>query len=165
MGSTITVKGIKKTRRYIRGIMRRSLNFNAQLRWARDEIRKANRANFATEGSASGKPWNALDLEYQSWKIAHYGGLPTLVREGDLFRQLTTLSGRVNHVGIKHATFGTDQDFAAFHQMGTRFMPARKIVFVPKGFAHDLGKEVADYLVYGMRGSRSYKKLKALVFD
>ena len=166
MGKTaIEVKGIKRTRRYIRGIMKRSLNFHTQLRWARDEIKKANRANFATQGLASGKAWNALDLEYQSWKMAHYGPLPTMVREGDLFRQLTTLSGRVNHVGIKHATFGTDQDYAGFHQTGTRFMPARKIVFVPKRFAHELGEEVADYLVYGKRGTRTYKKLKALVFD
>ncbi len=165
MGSTITVKGIKRTRRYIRGIMKRSLNFHSQLKWARGEIKKANRMNFATQGTASGKPWNLLDLEYQSWKIEHYGAVPTMVREGDLFRQLTTLSGRVNHVGIKHATFGTDQDYAGFHQTGTRFMPARKIVFVPKGFAHDLGKEVADYLVYGRKGTRTYKKLKALAFD
>ena len=121
--------------------------------------------NFATDGVASGKKWNALDLEYQSWKIRRYGNLPTMIREGDLYRQLTSLSGRVNHVGLKTAQFGTDLEYAEFHQTGTRFMPARKIVFVPKGFAHDLGVEVAEYLVYGQKGTREYKKLKALAFD
>ena len=44
-------------------------------------------------------------------------------------------------------------------------MPARKIVFVPKQFARGLANEVADYLVYGIKGTREYKKLKAAVFD
>ncbi len=163
--SKIEAKGVLKTRAYFAGMVKRAGNFHAQLKWARDEMKKANRANFATKGLASGKAWNALDLEYQSWKIAHYGSLPTMVREGDLYRDLTTLSGRVNHVGMHSATFGTDLEYAKFHQTGTKFMPARKIVFVPKGFAHDLGEEVAEYLVYGMKGTRSYKKLKALAFD
>jgi len=163
--SKIEMRGVLKTRAYFAGMVRRSLNFHSQLKWARDEIKKANRLNFATQGEASGKAWNTLDMEYQSWKIAHYGSLPTMIREGDLFRDLTTLSGRVNHVGRKTATFGTDLDYARFHQTGTRFMPARKIVFVPKGFAHDLGEKVGEYLVYGTEGSQAYKRLKAMVFD
>lgn len=163
--SQIEARGVLKTRAYFAGMVRRSLNFHSQLKWARDEIKKANRMNFATGGVASGKKWNSLDLEYQSWKIQQYGNLPTMIREGDLYRQLTSLSGRVNHVGIKTAQFGTDLEYAEFHQTGTKFMPARKIVFVPKGFAHDLGVQVAEYLVYGQKGTRTYKKLKALAFD
>jgi len=163
--SKIEARGVLQTKAYFAAMVKRAGNFHAQLKWARDEMKKANRANFATKGLASGKAWNALDLEYQSWKIAHYGSLPTMVREGDLYRDLTTLSGRVNHVGMHSATFGTDLEYAKFHQTGTKFMPARKIVFVPKGFAHDLGEEVAEYLVYGMKGTRTYKKLKALAFD
>jgi phage gpG-like protein len=161
----IEARGVLKTRAYFAGMVRRSLNFRSQLKWARDEIKKANRANFATGGLKSGKKWNALDLEYQSWKIRQYGNLPTMIREGDLYRELTSLSGRVNWIGLKTAQFGTDQAYAKFHQSGTRFMPARKIVFVPKRFARGLGLEVADYLVYGQKGTRTYKKLKALAFD
>ena len=150
---------------YFRNMRRRAENFSAQLRWARDELKKANRDNFRTQGLASGEAWNALDLEYQSWKIQRYGNLPTMVREGDLYRDLTTLSGRVNHIGLQTATFGTDLEYAKFHQTGTRFMPARKIVFVPKQFARGLANEVADYLVYGIEGTREYKRLKAAVFD
>jgi phage gpG-like protein len=163
--SRIEVKGVLKTKAYFKSIHRRALNFSSVLRWARDDIKKANRANFATLGVASGKAWNALDTEYQSWKIEHYGALPTMIRSGDLYRQLTTLSGRVNHIGLKSAQFGTDQDYARFHQLGTRFMPARKIVFVPKHFAHELGVKVGEYLVYGAPGTAEYKKLKAAVFD
>lgn len=128
-------------------------------------MKKANRLNFATQGLASGKAWNTLDMEYQSWKIAHYGALPTMIREGDLYRDLTTLSGRVNRVGHRSATFGTDLEYAKFHQHGTRFMPARKLVFVPKGFAHDLGEKVGEYLLYGTKGMQGYKRIKAMVFD
>jgi len=164
--SKIEARGVLKTRAYFAGMVKRAENFHSQLKWARDEIKKANRMNFTTGGVAStGKKWNALDLEYQSWKIQRYGNLPTMIREGDLFRQLTTLSGRVNHIGLKNAQFGTDLEYAKFHQAGTKFMPARKIVFVPKGFARGLGLEVADYLVYGQKGTRTYKKLKALAFD
>jgi phage gpG-like protein len=161
----ITVHGIGKTRLYFANMVRRSVNFHSELRWARNEIRKANLSNFATQGLTSGAAWNQLDTEYQSWKIAHYGSLPTMIREGDLFRQLTTLSGRVNHVGMRSATFGTNLDYARFHQHGTRFMPARKIVFVPKGFARELGEKVGEYLVYGNEGSQAYRRVKAMVFD
>ena len=163
--SRIEVKGTKRTKAYFKGMQRRALNFGAQLRWARDEIKKANRQNFATQGMASGKAWNALDLEYQSWKIQNYGPLPTMIREGDLYRELTTLSGRANHIGLRSAQFGTDLDYARFHQTGTRFMPARKIVFVPKDFARQLGEEVGEYLVFGNKGTAEYRKLKAAVFD
>ena len=141
----------ERVKLYFRNMRRRAENFRAQLRWARDELKKANRDNFRTQGLTSGKAWNELDLEYQSWKIQRYGNLPTMVREGDLYRDLTTLSGRVNHIGLQTATFGTDLEYAKFHQTGTRFMPARKIVFVPKDFAHKLGEEVAEYLVFGKK--------------
>ncbi|HCE75963.1 MAG TPA: hypothetical protein DEP04_04980, partial [Dehalococcoidia bacterium] len=65
--SRVEVKGVARTKAYFKGIQRRAMNFSAQLRWARDEIKKANRQNFATQGMTSGKAWNALDLEYQSW--------------------------------------------------------------------------------------------------
>ena len=161
----VEARGTLQVRAYFAGMVRRSVSFHSVLRWARDEIRKANRLNFATQGLASGEAWNALDMEYQSWKIAHYGSLPTMIREGDLYRDLTTLSGRVNRVGHRSATFGTDLEYAKFHQTGTRFMPARKIVFVPKGFAHDLGEQVGEYLLYGNKGSQAYKRIKAMVFD
>ena len=44
-------------------------------------------------------------------------------------------------------------------------MPARKIVFVPKGFARELGEKVGEYLLYGNKGSQGYKRIKAMVFD
>ena len=59
--SRVEVKGVARTKAYFKGIQRRAMNFSAQLRWARDEIKKANRQNFATQGMASGKAWNALD--------------------------------------------------------------------------------------------------------
>ncbi len=154
-------KGIKKTQRSFGHMARRAQNFAPAYRWARRELRQWNAANFASDGVASGKKWNELDTEYHSWKIAHYGSLPTMVRTGDLYRDLITLRGRANHIGHKNASFGTDIEYAKFHQTGTRFMPKRKIVFTPKRFSEKLGERVLDYVVYGMPGTRAYKKLKA----
>ena len=155
------VKGVNKTIASYTNMIRRSQNFAPSYRWARRELRQWNAANFASDGVASGKKWNALDTEYHSWKIQHYGPLPTMVRTGDLYRDLITLRGRANHIGHKNASFGTDIEYAKFHQTGTRFMPARKIVFTPKRFADILGERVLDYIIYGMPGTRAYKKLKA----
>ncbi len=159
--------GLARTRMYFRNMVRRSGNFRSELKWARDELKKANRRNFATQGTTSGEPWNKLDTEYQSWKIEQYGisGLPTMIRSGNLYRDLTTLGGRVNHIGLKSATFGTDLEYAKFHQHGTRFMPARKIIFVPKDFARQLGEKVGDYMVYGSKGMEGYRRIKAVVTD
>ena len=76
-----------------------------------------------------------------------------------------SLSPSAIHKGLKSAQFGPDLDYARFHQTGTRFMPARKIVFVPKDFARQLGEEVGEYLVFGKKGTAEYRKLKAAVFD
>lgn len=162
---SIEMVGLARTKMYFRNMVRRTNNFRSELRWARDELKKANRRNFATQGAASGEPWNKLDTEYQSWKIERYGALPTMIRSGDLYRDLTTLAGRVNHIGFKSATFGTDLEYAKFHQHGTRFMPARKIVFVPKDFARQLGEKVGEYVVYGPEGMEGYRRIKALVTD
>ncbi|HIG28282.1 MAG TPA: hypothetical protein EYQ50_10960 [Verrucomicrobiales bacterium] len=154
------VKGIKKTQSVFAGMTRRSQSFAHSYRWARRELQRWNAANFATGGVVSGNKWNALDTEYHSWKIAHHGPLPTMVRTGDLYRDLVTLRGRANHIGHKDASFGTDIEYAKFHQTGTKFMPKRKIVFTPNRFADKLGERIVDYIIYGRPGTRAYKRLK-----
>jgi len=159
------VYGAKKLARYFRGSAKRATNLSGPFRWARRDLRRLNAANFASDGVASGKKWNALDTEYHAWKIRHHGGTPTMIRTGDLYRDLTTLSGSENYIGHKNAAFGTDLEYAKFHQTGTRFMPARKIVFAPEIFQKRLGNKIADHLVYGGNpASRSYRKMKSVAF-
>ena len=162
---TTKVFGGNRLIRHFLMAMKRGESFAAQYRWARREIIRWNVMNFATHGEASGKAWNALDTEYQSWKIAHYGPVPTMIRTGDLYADLVTLRGGPNHVGHKSAAFGTDIEYAHFHQTGTRHMPEREIVFIPTRFAESLGQKMVDNIVYGNAFAEGYKKAKHLLFN
>lgn len=161
---SMKLKGHKRFQRHLAMDIKRAASFSSAFRWARRDISKWNKANFATLGGASGKPWNALDTEYQSWKIAHYGPLPTMIRTGDLYRDLITLRGGPNSIGHKRAEFGTDVEYAHFHQTGTRFMPARKVMFVRKKFKRDLGKKMIEHILFGPAAFQGYKRIKSVVF-
>ena len=159
------VTGHRRTLRHHAAAIKRAQSFAPAYRWARREMIRWNASNFATLGEASGKPWNALDTEYQAWKIAHHGAVPTMIRTGDLYRDLITLRGGPNHIGHKSAAFGTNIEYAHFHQTGTRHMPQREIVFVPKRFAESLGEKMAEHVVEGNVVAAGYKKAKHLLFN
>lgn len=124
----------------------RARNFMSVFRWARDELRKANAANFASNGLPAGG-WAPLDAEYAAWKAVNFPGAPPMQRGGRLLRDLTTLSGSGNRIGLTSAEFGTTVEYAKFHQYGTTKMPARKVVFSPPGFAAELGQHAASHIV------------------
>lgn len=157
------VTGIQNVNRYFDGMLKRSADFRSIFRWAQRELEEANRENFATHGARSGRPWMPLDNEYARWKLSEYGPLPTLIREGDLYRSLTFLRGSPNDIGARSATFGTDLPYAKFHQAGTSKMARRTIVFVPELFAERLGRMVLNYLVYGSETGVSIKRLRGML--
>jgi phage gpG-like protein len=142
----------KQARMGMRKRFDRAEDFKPIFRWARDELSRANRRNFASAGAASGKPWLPLDDEYARWKLAHAGPSPLLVFSGKLMRSLTSLRGSPNEIDKKHAVFGTNIDYAGFHQYGTSKMPARKIVYVPPLFAQTMAEKAADHIVHGKFG-------------
>jgi len=144
-GST---SGVRQARNRIIGMQRRSADFRSVFRWARKELEEANRQNFASQGLTSGRPWPPLSADYAGWKLANYGPLPTLIRTGDLYKDLTFLRGKPNSIGLRSATFGTNLPYAKFHQAGTRDMPRRRIVFAPDLFAQRLGRVILNYVVY-----------------
>ncbi len=155
----ITVRA-KQARGNMRSMAKRAENFKPVFRWAQRELEKANRANFATQGAASGKPWMPLDNEYARWKLDHHGTLPILVVTGTLQESLVRLRGAPNEIDMKTAVFGTDvktakgKPLAVYHQLGTRKMPARTIMFTPPLFASSLALKVAQHVVYGQAGIR-----------
>lgn len=118
-------------------------------RWAKRELEKSYAANFASNGMLVGG-WSPLDATYASWKMSRFPGAPPMIRSGRLFRSLTEMTdSRVNIIEKTQASFGTTVEYAKFHQYGTTKMPKRKIVFEPRGFASDLGKKIATYVVEG----------------
>jgi phage gpG-like protein len=50
---------------------------------------------------------------------------------------------------MKKATFGTDVEYAKFHQYGTTNMAKRQIIFEPTGFGERLAIIAADYVSDG----------------
>ena len=119
----------------------RSKNFKPLFYYAQAELRKANASNFAAGGlPAANGPWQPR-REPKPW--------PLMIRTGKLLASLSSLFGPPNSVGMTEAVFGTRVEYAKFHQYGTTRMPARKIVFEPRGFALDLATKAANYVANG----------------
>lgn len=127
---------------------RRMKDFRPVLRWAKRELAKANAQNFTSNGLPVGG-WSPLDAEYSAWKASRFPGMPIMQQTGKLFRDLSTLNGAANKIGMTTATFGTTIEYAKFHQYGTTKMAKRQIVFEPPLFARNLAEKAAKYVVDG----------------
>ena len=125
---------------------KRAKDFRPVFKWAKQEIQKANAANFTSSGLPVGG-WSPLSPRYGAWKATHFPGAPIMVRTGALFRSLTNLRGAPNVIGKNFAVFGTDVEYAKFHQYGTTKMPARKLVFEPVGFSMELGRQIEQHII------------------
>jgi phage gpG-like protein len=144
---------------------RRSKDFRPVFRWVMQELQKAHRTNFATQGASSGFPWSPLDPQYSSWKTENYGAKGILVRDGTLKHSLTVDSGRgaVRDMGLRTAEFGTQLPYAKFHQTGTPNMAQRKPVFVPPLMAFQTATVVGEHIMYGSIGVRYADAMKGFV--
>jgi phage gpG-like protein len=120
----------------------RSKNFTPLFMYAKKMLELANAENFATGGLPVGG-W-APRRDNKSYTHPPLAG-PT----GKLMRSLTSLFGPPNVITPTFANFGTNVEYAKFHQYGTTKMPARKIIFEPRGFSEDLSRKAANYIVNG----------------
>jgi phage gpG-like protein len=143
--TNVRVYGEERAIARLEGIKTRLEDQRVPFQQARAILALANSSNFSTNGLPVGG-WAPLDVQYGAWKAARYGAAPVLVRTGKLFRSLTALDGgAVNMISPKKAEFGTDVEYAKFHQYGTRKMPKRQIIFEPVGFAAELGQIMAKW--------------------
>jgi phage gpG-like protein len=119
----------------------RSKNFKPVYEEAKDYLEKANAANFAAGGLPSGG-WQPRDRSY---------GWPIMKRTGRLFNSLTNLRGAPNTITPTGAQiFGTNVEYAKFHQYGTEKMPKRQIIFNPTGFSKLMGEKAARWVARGV---------------
>jgi phage gpG-like protein len=65
---------------------------------------------------------------------------------------LTNLRNSASRIGDSEAEFGTNVEFAKFHQYGTTNLAARKLVFEPPLFAKRLAQIAANYQAHGKVG-------------
>ena len=152
---TRTVKvDTKELNAYARRVARRQVNLRPVWGKVFDELADAHVRNFQTGGSLVGG-WAPLTPRYFNEKFAQGYGRSTLVREGTLKDALTGFRGRGSETaqGLTSAFWGIDTSpsspisYASFHQMGTRNMHERKIVFVPRNFARGVGNIAAEHII------------------
>lgn len=137
-------------KRLIRDIKDRASSYRRILEIARLNLEALNAAHFASSGvfpsgraigGGSAGPW----APYGSWS-ARAGQPVSMTRSGKLLESLTNLRGAPNDIGRSSATFGTNIEYAKFHQYGTTKMPKRPVVFEPTGFAEEIGEMTGYYL-------------------
>lgn len=125
------------------------------LRWAGRKLHRSYSRNFTTLGAESAVSmlktmWPPLDNEYASWKAGKFPGAPTMVRTGALKASVDNLQRNPSSdIDKMEAVFAVDSDYVRFHQYGTRNMPARPIVFVPRDFPQEFGDKIAQYVSEG----------------
>jgi hypothetical protein len=104
---------------------------------------------FASEGShLTGHAWAPLTPKYLAWKVSK-GFHHERLRQTDQMRlSLISRPLPIEEYRPSSARFGTDDEKAAFHQEGTRFMPQRKIIEVDANpdFADDVNSVLARYI-------------------
>jgi phage gpG-like protein len=127
--------------RRLEGMKARSMDFSPVFREAKRMLEKANAENFTTGGLPVGGWRPRKGEDGYAW--------PKLRKTNKLFNSLANLNGPPNVITPSFAQFGTDVEYARFHQYGTPRMPARKIVFDPVGFSADLAEKAARYVNRG----------------
>lgn len=127
-------------------ILIRSRSYRPVFEKSRLYLEAANAANFTAGGLPVGG-WAPLSPRYAAWKATHYGFAPLMVRTGALAADLASLRGAPNKIGDKEAEFGTNLDYAGFHQTGTFNMPKRQVVYEPAGFTLKVERDIVDHLI------------------
>lgn len=133
-----------KVQKRLEAMSARANDFSPVFREAKSMLERANAENFTTGGLPVGGWRPRKGEENYSW--------PKLRKTNKLFNSLANLNGPPNVITPLWAQFGTNVEYAKFHQYGTTRMPARKIVFDPVGFSSDLGRMAAKWVVRGRIG-------------
>jgi len=139
-------------RNYLEEVDRRLNDFRPLFLKIQKELEMSWSSNFTTLGLTSGSPWKPLDSQYGSWKAVNFPGAPPMVKTGQLFSSLSDLRGKPNEIERMRARFGTNIEYAKFHQYGTTRMPKRQIVFVEQGAESRWADQAADYVLDGVEG-------------
>lgn len=117
----------------------RSKDFTQVFTRARNDLERANAENFTTGGLPVGG-WKPRTRDY-AW--------PIMRRTGKLFNSLANMSGPPNVITPTTASFGTNVEYAKFHQYGTTKMAARKILFNPTVFSEETASRAARWVADG----------------
>jgi len=133
----------------------RMKNFNPVFRWGASRLERAFSQNFTMMGALSAAAmvkgmWPPLDPAYAARKAQKFPGAPMMVMTGRLWGDVSNLANSPKNVlSDMEAEYVVDNRIARFHQDGTRNMPARPIVFVPRDFDREIGEKIIQYVKHG----------------
>lgn len=143
----------------LKDIKDRTKNVRPVLKKAAERLERAWGENFTTMGMLSAKAmlkgaWAPLSPSYYAWKKVRYpmNAEQILVQTGNLLSMVTNASSMPgSNIEDQSMELVVPGRIARWHQFGTRNMPARPIVFVPKDFDRDISRDLAKYIVDGSR--------------
>lgn len=147
----ITVEGVSDVIDRFNYIERGLVDFRQLGAWkaVASEFRKIEREQFDSQGSKgeSGK-WAPLSPKYAEVKQKKYGSVPILQASGKLYRSLTVegAEGAVHEETALELTLGTRDPKAAYHQTGTRKMPAREPISMTREQRERMVQPIHDKL-------------------
>ena len=161
----------REFKKYIRGVAKREKNFRPIWDKAFDDLADAHVRNFQTGGAPVGG-WAPLTGRYFNEKFKQGYGTSTLVREGNLRDAMNNFrsAGAVRSQRPTSATWGINVSdsspiyYAKFHQMGTRNMMERQVIFEPRGFLKNVADMAGEHLIVG-KGARGIKGRVKGLFD
>tara|TARA_Y100000310_G_scaffold296063_1_gene328006 strand:- start:291 stop:800 length:510 start_codon:yes stop_codon:yes gene_type:complete len=131
----VDILGIKgKT--VLMGVMARKVkNLKPAFEDIADDFYRNEREMFARSGAVGGgfRRWKPVNATYARRKAEQGFGSKILVRTGRLRSSLTSRGGD-NHlkIGKLQMSIGTTVPYAKYHEHGTRKMPKRSILRIPK---------------------------------
>ena len=106
-----------------------------------------------TEGQRG--DYKPLSPRYRAWKEKKYPGRPTLVITGRTVRSMTNSKSRDFYSkvrgGGKVLEMGTKYSISAYHQKGTKRMPARPLFRLTRRVAERMAEVIGDALTKGLR--------------
>lgn len=150
MGTGAKISGDRRVRQLLTEMADRTRGIEPQV-WAKvgDVLAEHLERQFLTEGShLTGHPWAPLSPPYLSWKVKH-GFDPRILRQtGAMHKSFTSRPFPIEQYRDMSADFASDDDKAAWHQHGTRFMPERRIIDVDANpdLADDVNSVLARYI-------------------
>ncbi len=106
--------------------------------------------NFVRSSAPDGTPWAPLKKERRRNK-----GKSLPLRDTGLL--MASLQGGPKHIDVRRQTglqFGTSVDYAAFHQFGTKFIPARPFLGLNAKLIKSIGSAFARAVVGDMTGNK-----------
>ena len=143
-------EGWAQARREIHAMRDRAMDYTAAWNEVIDWFAHQNRLHFGSRGKRWRTPWKELSPAYLYWKREEGWQGDILVRTSDLLRSLSDRPLGIERIGRLEMVAGTRVSYARFHQDGTKFMPARRLVNGPQVQAEGaVSSAVASWIVDG----------------